>query len=289
VWYQTHTSFCLSFSTFRLLQIGSLRIAAAVCNHITANITSHTLSYFHTKLSRCWMCGKNVDVMIFIGFPKKRILSIDICSLVLINFLYGSFPEGETLYSLNTHIYHLLNFLFFFSGSILFVFLSLAAIIYGHQFNASTIQYILPIYYLFILFYKNSFPIDIFRSRRANAWEFLLWEEKVWRRCCHTFFKSIVNGGRVCLCVGSNKQNEKRKKSSSVSWIVNACYTMRSHEFVVCWIDQPGRKKKEKVFRVSNDPATFVVSYTIYNIPSDIQSREPRAHKYKWQSYVGSS
>jgi hypothetical protein len=158
-------------------------------------------------------------------------------------------------------------------------FLSLAAIRSSIWCFDNSISYRFIIY----LFFKNSFPIDIFRSRRADAWEFLLWKEKVWRRC-HTLFKSIVNGGRVC--VGSNKRYEK--KSSSVSWIVNACCTMRSHEFAVCWIDQPGREK-EKVFRVSNDPATFVVSYTIYNIPSDIQSREPRAHKYKWQSYVGSS
>jgi hypothetical protein len=114
-------------------------------------------------------------------------------------------------------------------------FLSLAAIRSSIWCFDNSISYRFIIY----LFFKNSFPIDIFRSRRADAWEFLLWKEKVWRRC-HTLFKSIVNGGRVC--VGSNKRYEK--KSSSVSWIVNACCTMRSHEFAVCWIDQPGRERK---------------------------------------------
>lgn len=72
-------------------------------------------------------------------------------------------------------------------------------------------------------------------------------------------------------CVGSNKHNEKKKKSSSVSWIVNACYTMRSHEFAVCWIDINRGERKKKFFVCQTIPLLLScpILYTISRLISN--------------------
>ncbi len=148
---------------------------------------------------------------------------------------------------------------------------------------------ILPVYFfLKKKRLKNSFPI---RSRRVSESPFM--RRISLTSLCYALLRINREWGGV-ECVGSNKQNEK--KSSSVSWIVNAYY----HEITrvcLCWIHQwrerktQNGRKKRKFFVCQTIPLLLSrLDLSYYYIPAaaDIQSRERRA-QYKWQSFVRSS
>lgn len=68
-----------------------------VCNHITANITSHTLSYFHTNFLHA-ECVEKCRYYDYYWVPeKKNPISIDICFSCFNQFPVRKLPRGRNI------------------------------------------------------------------------------------------------------------------------------------------------------------------------------------------------